>query len=178
MIDKIRELLFKFFKKESFIGKMIDKFFTQEIVLYVFFGVLTTVVNLCTFFLFKKLFISIGWSGVLSNILPEGSKAAEIIGGSEYLDANCIAWVVGVVFAFVTNKIWVFESKSWSPSVAGKEFAGFMSARLFSFAVETAMMFVMVSLLSLNDLLAKIIVGVVVIIMNYAFSKLFIFKKK
>ena len=178
MIDKIRELLFKFFKKESFIGKMIDKFFTQEIVLYVFFGVLTTVVNLFTFFLFKKLFISIGWSGVLSNILPEGSKAAEIIGGSEYLDANCIAWVVGVVFAFVTNKIWVFESKSWSPSVAGKEFAGFMSARLFSFAVETAMMFVMVSLLSLNDLLAKIIVGVVVIIMNYVFSKLFIFKKK
>lgn len=178
MIDKIRELLFKFFKKESFIGKMIDKFFTQEIVLYIFFGVLTTIVNLFTFFVFKKLFISIGWSGVLSAFLPEGSKAAEIIGGSEYLDANCIAWVVGVVFAFVTNKIWVFESKTWEPNVAGKEFAGFVGARLFSFAVETAMMFVMVSLLSLNDLLAKIIVGVVVIIMNYVFSKLFIFKKK
>ena len=178
MIEKIRKLLFKLFKKESFIGKIIDKFFTQEIVLYVFFGVLTTVVNLVTFYLFKKLFISIGWEGALSSILPPDSKATEIIGGSEYLDANCIAWVVAVIFAFITNKLWVFESKTWSPSVAGKEFAGFIGARIFSFAVETLMMFVFVSLFSMNDLIAKIIIGVVVIIMNYVFSKLIIFKKK
>ncbi len=178
MIEKIRKLLFNLFKKESFIGKIIDKFFTQEIVLYVFFGVLTTVVNLVTFYLFKKLFISIGWEGALSSILPPDSKAAEIIGGSEYLDANCIAWVVAVIFAFITNKLWVFESKTWSPSVAGKEFAGFIGARIFSFAVETLMMFVFVSLFSMNDLIAKIIIGVVVIIMNYVFSKLIIFKKK
>ena len=178
MIEKIRELLFKVFKKESFIGKIIDKLFTEEIVLYVFFGVLTTVVNLATFYVFKKLFISIGWEGVLSSVLPPDSKAAEIIGGSEYLDANCIAWVAGVIFAFITNKLWVFNSKSWKPSVAGKEFTGFVGARLFSFAVETLMMFVFVSLLSMNDLIAKLIVGVVVIIMNYIFSKLIIFKKK
>lgn len=179
MIEKIRELLFKLFKKESFIGRLVDKFFTKEIVTYLFFGVLTTVINLLTFYLFKQLFISIGWDGVFNSILPEGSALYNIFsGGSDYLDANCIAWVVGVIFAFVTNKLWVFESKSWKPSVAGREFTGFMGARIFSFLVETVMMFVFVTLLSLNDLIAKIIVGIVVVILNYVFSKLLIFKKK
>ncbi len=179
MTEKIRELLFKLFKKESFLGKLIDKFFTREIVTYIFFGVLTTVVNLLTFYLFKKLFISIGWDGVFNALIPEGSKLLEIFsGGSDYLDANFIAWVAGVVFAFVTNKLWVFESKSWRPAVAGREFAGFVGARVFSFAVETVMMFVMVSLLSFNEFVAKIVVGVVVIIINYVFSKLLIFKNK
>lgn len=178
MINKIRDMLFKLFKKDSFIGKLIDKFFTVEFISYVFFGLLTTVVNLITFYVFKKIFIAAEWNGVLNAIIPEGSKAAEIIGGSEYLDANCIAWIVAVIFAFVTNKLWVFDSKSWAPSVAGREFASFIGARLFSFAIETAMMFVFVSLLSMNDLIAKIIVGIVVIIINYVFSKLIIFKKK
>ena len=179
MIDKIRELLFKFFKKESFIGQIIDKLFTKEIITYVFFGVLTTVVNLATFYVFKKLFINIGWEGFFNAIIPEDSAILKIFsGGSEYLDANAIAWVAGVVFAFVTNKLWVFESKSWKPSVAGKEFVGFMGARIFSFFVETLMMFVMVSLLKWNDFIAKCIVGVVVVIINYVFSKLIIFKSK
>lgn len=179
MIKKIRQLLFKIFKKESFIGKIIDKLFTKEIITYVFFGVLTTVVNLATFYVFKKLFISIGWDGVFNAIIPENSAIIRIFsGGSDYLDANAIAWVVGVVFAFVTNKLWVFESKSWKPSVAGKEFTGFLGARIFSFVVETLMMFVMVSLLTWNEFVSKIIVGVVVVIINYVFSKLIIFKNK
>ncbi len=179
MIDKIRELLFKIFKKESFLGKLIDRFFTREIVTYIFFGVLTTVVNLLTFYLFKRLFISIGWNGIFNAVIPENSKLLEIFSdGSDYLDANFIAWVAGVVFAFVTNKLWVFESKSWKPSIAGKEFVGFVGARVFSFAVESVMMFVMVSLISWNDFVAKIIVGVIVIIINYVFSKLIIFKNK
>ena len=79
MIDKIRELLFRIFKKDSFIGKMIDKFFTKEIISYIFFGVLTTAVNLFTFFVFKKLFISIGWDGVLNTLLTSAGweKALE-----------------------------------------------------------------------------------------------------
>ncbi len=179
MIEKIRELLFKIFKKESFLGKLVDRLITREIITYIFFGVLTTAVNLLTFYLFKQLFISIGWNGIFNAIIPADSKLIQVFsGGSDYLDANFIAWVAGVVFAFVTNKLWVFESKSWKPSVAGKEFAGFVGARIFSFAVETLMMFVMVSLLSWNDFVAKIIVGVVVIIMNYVFSKLLIFRKK
>lgn len=179
MTEKIRELLFKIFKKGTVIGKLIDKFFTKEIVSYVFFGMMTTIVNLLTFYIFKQLFISIGWDGIFNAIIPEGSKIVEIFSsGSEYLDANFIAWVAGVVFAFVTNKLWVFESKSWKPAVAGKEFTGFVGARIFSFIVETIMMFVMVSLLTWNDFVAKIIVGVVVIVINYIFSKLLIFKKK
>lgn len=179
MIDKIRELLFKIFKKESFIGKLVDKFFTKEIVTYIIFGVLTTAVNLVTFYIFKKIFISIGWNGVFNEIVPENSKIVELFsGGSDYLDANLIAWVAGVIFAFVTNKLFVFESKSWKPSVAGKEFAGFVGARVFSLGVEMLGMFVMVTLLTWNEFVAKIIVGVAVIIINYIFSKLLIFKNK
>ncbi len=179
MIEKTRELLFKIFKKEGFIGKLIDKFFTKEIVSYVFFGVMTTIVNLAVFYLTKKLFAAIGWNGVFNSIVPEDSKIVELFsGGSEYLDANLIAWVAGVIFAFVTNKLFVFESKSWKPSVAGKEFTGFVGARVFSLVVEMLGMFVMVTLLVWNELVAKLIVGVIVIIMNYIFSKLLIFKKK
>ena len=179
MIDKTRELLFKIFKKESFIGKVVDKLFTKEIVTYVFFGVLTTVINLAAFGIFKEIFVKIGWEGIINKIIPEGNALYDIFsGGTDYLDANCIAWVIGVVFAFVTNKLWVFESKSWKPSVAGKEFTGFVGARVFSFVIETLMMFVLVSLISCPEMVAKIIVGVVVVILNYIFSKLFIFKKK
>ena len=179
MIEKIRELLFRFFKKDGFIGKMIDKFFTKEIISYIFFGVMTTLVNLAVFYLAKKLFAAIGWNGVFNTIVPENSKIVELFsGGSDYLDANLIAWVAGVIFAFVTNKLFVFESKSWKPSVAGKEFTGFVGARVFSLVVEMLGMFVMVTLLTWNELVSKLIVGVIVIIMNYIFSKLLIFKKK
>lgn len=181
MIDKIRELLFRLFKKESFIGKLIDKFFTKEIVSYIFFGVLTTAVNLLTFYLFKELFISIGWEGILNTLLSSAGweKALDFLSdGSDYLDANTIAWVVGVLFAFFTNKLFVFESKSWKPSVAGREFIGFVGARILSFVAESLLMFLMVTVLSWNELVAKIIVGIVVIVMNYVFSKLFIFKKE
>lgn len=179
MIEKTRELLFKIFKKESFIGKLTDKLLTQEIVSYVLFGVLTTIVNLAVFYLTKQLFVSIGWNGFFNTIVPADSKIVELFsGGSEYLDANLIAWVAGVIFAFVTNKLFVFESKSWKPSVAGKELTSFVGARVFSLAVEMLGMFVMVTLLVWNELAAKLMVGVIVIIMNYIFSKLFIFRKK
>lgn len=179
MIEKTRELLFKIFKKESFIGKLIDKFFTKEIVSYIFFGVMTTLVNLAVFYLTKQIFAAIGWNGVFNTIVPADSKIVELFsGGSEYLDANLIAWVAGVIFAFVTNKLFVFESKSWKPSVAGKEFTGFVGARVFSLVVEMLGMFVMVTLLEWNELVSKLVVGFVVIIMNYIFSKLLIFKKK
>ena len=62
--------------------------------------------------------------------------------------------------------------------MAGKEFASFVGARIFSFVVESVMMFLMVTVLSWSELVSKIIVGVVVIVMNYVFSKLFIFKNK
>ena len=181
MIDKMRELLFKIFKRESFLGKLVDKFFTREIITYIIFGVLTTAVNLVTFYIFKKIFISIGWEGVFNKLLGSAGwdKALELLGsGTDYLDATVIAWTVAVIFAFVTNKLIVFESKSWKPAVAGKEFVGFIGARLFSLLVELVFMFVMVSLLKWNDFVAKFIVQVIVVILNYVFSKLLIFKNK
>lgn len=181
MIDKMRELLFKIFKRESFLGKLVDKFFTREIITYIIFGVLTTAVNLVTFYIFKKIFISIGWEGVFNKLLGSAGwdKALELLGsGTDYLDATVIAWTVAVIFAFVTNKLIVFESKSWKPAVAGKEFVGFIGARLFSLLVELVLMFVMVTLLKWNDFVAKFIVQVIVVILNYVFSKLLIFKNK
>ncbi len=181
MIDKMRELLFKIFKRESFLGKLGDKFFTREIITYIIFGVLTTAVNLVTFYIFKKIFISIGWEGVFNKLLGSAGwdKALELLGsGTDYLDATVIAWTVAVIFAFVTNKLIVFESKSWKPAVAGKEFVGFIGARLFSLLVELVFMFVMVTLLKWNDFVAKFIVQVIVVILNYVFSKLLIFKNK
>lgn len=181
MIDKMRELLFKIFKRESFLGKLVDKFFTREIITYIIFGVLTTAVNLVTFYIFKKIFISIGWEGVFNKLLGSAGwdKALELLGsGTDYLDATVIAWTVAVIFAFVTNKLIVFESKSWKPAVAGKEFVGFVGARLFSLLVELVFMFVMVTLLKWNDFVAKFIVQVIVVILNYVFSKLLIFKNK
>ena len=180
MIDKMRELLFKIFKRESFLGKLVDKFFTREIITYIIFGVLTTAVNLVTFYIFKKIFISIGWEGVFNKLLGSAGwdKALELLGsGTDYLDATVIAWTVAVIFAFVTNKLIVFESKSWKPAVAGKEFVGFIGARLFSLLVELVFMFVMVTLLKWNDFVAKFIVQVIVVILNYVFSKLLIFQK-
>lgn len=181
MTEKIRELLFKVFKKESFIGKIIDKFFTREIVTYIIFGVLTTAVNLVTFYITKQIFISIGWDGVFNALLGSAGweKALALLGsGTDYLDATVIAWTVAVIFAFVTNKLIVFESKSWKPAVAGKEFVGFIGARLFSLLVELLCMFVMVTLLNWNEFVAKVIVQIIVVILNYVFSKLLIFKNK
>ena len=191
MIEKIRELLFKIFKKEGFIGKMIDKFFTKEFISYIFFGLMTTIVNLAVFYLTKKLFAAIGWNGVFNTIVPEDSKIVELFsGGSEYLDANLIAWIAGVVFAFVTNKLFVFESKSWKSKTAGKEFIEFVGARLFSFGVEEGGMWLFVDVLgfgekSLNlfgftisgQIIAKLALAVIVVILNYFFSKFIIFKK-
>lgn len=181
MTEKIRELLFKIFKKESFIGKLIDKFFTREIVTYIIFGVLTTAVNLVTFYISKQIFISIGWDGVFNAMLGSAGweKALALLGsGTDYLDATVIAWTVAVIFAFVTNKLIVFESKSWKPAVAGKEFVGFIGARLFSLLVELLCMFIMVTLLHWNEFVAKVIVQIIVVILNYVFSKLIIFKNK
>lgn len=180
MIEKIRDLLFKTFKKESFIGKLINKFVTKEFITYVLFGVLTTILNFAVFFVFHEYFLFIGWEGTLHSILPDNEFFRQLFEGDDpcYLDANTIAWVAGVIFAFVTNKLWVFESKSWKPSIALKEFFSFTGARIFSFVIETIMIFVLVTLMSVDEMLSKVIIGVVVIILNYIFSKLFIFKKK
>ena len=123
------------------------------VLLYLIFGVLTTFVNIVVYYiLFNHVF--------LSNIL-----------------SNAIAWVAAVIFAFITNKIWVFKSKTLEIEKVIKELIAFFSARLSTGLLDMAIMYVGVDLLKVNSIYSKIISGVVVVILNYIFSKLFIFRK-
>lgn len=126
----------------------------EEIILYGFFGVCTTIVNILTYYVFAHIF---NFSTVLSTI---------------------IAWIVGVLFAFVTNKIWVFKSKKWDKSIIVKEILSFFSCRLFTGLLDIVIMYLFVDVLSFNDMIIKIISNIIVIILNYIASKLIIFNKK
>ncbi len=146
--------------------KLIKKY--KELILYVVFGVLTTLVNFASFKIFN------------------------VIWGEElYLLSNVLAWFISVVFAYVTNKLFVFESRSWKFNVAVKEIGSFFAARVFSFLIEEAGLYVFVDLLGFDaykidifgvviggKMISKIILSVIVVILNYFFSKLVIFKKK
>lgn len=126
----------------------------KEMILYIFFGGLTTLINLISYFICYK---QLGISNVVSNV---------------------IAWILSVVFAFNTNKIWVFESKSWKKEIVFKELISFISVRLLTGFVDTAIMYVGVDLFKFNGLIMKILSNVIVLVSNYLGSKLFIFKKK
>ncbi len=128
-----------------------QKLINYETVSYIFFGVLTTIVNYVAFAVLES---PLGW-----------------------LIANTIAWVAGVLFAYVTNKLFVFDSKTVEAGALAKEFILFVLARVASLLFETAFMYLFVDLLSLNALVCKIIAAVGVVVMNYIFSKLFIFIK-
>lgn len=121
---------------------------------YAAFGVFTTVVNLAVY---NLCYYQAGLSNTVSNIF---------------------AWVMAVTFAFLTNKSWVFESKSWAWSVLRKEIPAFVSCRLATGVMDLAIMYVCVDILGWHAMLMKLISNVLVIILNYIFSKLVIFKKK
>lgn len=140
----------------------------KEIINYIIFGVLTTVVNFAVFWLFNRL-----------------------LGRDFYLTSNVIAWIVAVAFAYITNKIWVFESKVTTVKGILLEVGEFFLARLFSLGVEEAGLLIFVDLLKFKNLsfelftfaitgemLSKIILAVIVVILNYIFSKFIIFKKQ
>lgn len=126
----------------------------KDIILYLFFGVATTIINILTYALFTKVFC---------------------IG---YLISNIISWIISVAFAFFTNKIFVFESKISSKILIIKEFLLFYYYRLLSLIIEICLLYIFVDILKINDLLMKIITNVIVIILNYFFSKFKVFKNK
>ena len=125
----------------------------RELFWYGVFGVLTTIINMAAFWLF---------SDVLS---------------VHYMVANVIAWVIAVAFAYVTNKLWVFESKSWARSVWIPECIGFVSARLATGLLDMGLMYLMISIIGVPKMWAKLVSNVVVIIGNYVLSKLVVFRK-
>ena len=130
------------------------KFCNYEIIAYVICGVLTTVVNYAVYF-----------------ILPLGT------GGAEVVIKTGIAWIAAVLFAFVVNKIFVFDSLSRDSKTVVRELIPFIAARLLSLGFDALFMYVTVGLLHLNEPLFKIISNIFVMIANYFASKL-IFRKK
>lgn len=124
-----------------------------ELFWYGFFGVVGTLINILIFYLLSQL-LSVN-----------------------YMVANLVAWVFSVAFAFVTNKIWVFKSKTWAFSVWLKECIHFVLARIGTCVFDMGYMFVSISLLHFNETISKIISNVIVIILNYVLSKIWIFRK-
>lgn len=140
----------------------------KEIISYLFFGVLATVVNIVCFQIFNIIFDE-----------------------ELYLLSNVLSWIITVIFAFITNKLWVFESKSWQFSVIKTEIIGFTVARVFSLVLEEAGLYLLIDLLNLKSfsfeafgfiitgsLIAKVIMQVIVVLSNYIFSKFIIFKRR
>ena len=126
----------------------------QQPILDLFFGVCTTAVNIITYYI-----------------------SAHIVSLSVVL-STCLAWAISVIFAYITNKWWVFESKSLRLKAVVLEFLSFTGCRLFTGACDLLIMFIFVDCLAMNDLFVKIASNVLVVILNYIFSKLIIFKQK
>lgn len=140
--------------------KLIDTFLNKEVVNYLIFGVLTTIVNIAVYY-------AMTWG-----------KTVEDLATSEMLLANFVAWVAGVTFAYITNKLFVFESKTETKKEFFKELVSFVWFRVLSLILDMGVMFVTVDIMKLNDKVMKIVSNVLVVIANYIFSKLFIFNKE
>ena len=125
-----------------------------DILSYLFFGGLTTLVN------FLVYFPLLNWLHLSATV------------------SNIIAWAVAVAFAYLTNKPFVFRSHDWSWKTVGPELAKFVSCRIGSGLLETAAIFLTVDLLHWNGNLMKLLLAVVVVILNYIGSKLLVFTKK
>lgn len=176
---KLKELYEKIYNKVFSIGIFkkllkipgVEKLLQYEIVSYLVFGVLTTVVNFVTYM-------------GIALLSGEGyeEKILFTVGAFELhwvLVMNAIAWVASVLFAFITNKLFVFESTSWKPAVAIKELISFLGARILSFLIFEELIFaLLINVFGIRDLISKLIVAVFVVIFNYVASKLVIFRKK
>ena len=126
----------------------------EEIINYLIVGVLTTLVSIVAYFIFAKIF------------------------GINYLISNVISWIISVAFAYVTNKLFVFKDKEKDKKQVLIQVYQFVKYRLLSLIIDVFLMYVFVELIKLDDMIAKVINQVIVIVLNYVFSKLFVFKSK
>ena len=125
----------------------------RELFLYLIFGGLTTIINILVYFVLARVF------------------------AINYQVSTIIAWILSVLFAYGTNKLFVFESKNESRKDDFREVISFFAFRILSLGMDMGSMYLMVQVLSIDDLIAKIVTNIIVVIVNYLFSKLFIFKK-
>lgn len=122
----------------------------KEIINYLIFGALTTLISIVTYAIFTKVF------------------------HIDYLISNVLSWIIAVLFAYITNKIYVFESKSKKNI---KEITSFFFFRVVSLIIEMIILYIFVDILHIDDLVTKIIAQIIVIVSNYVFSKVFVFNK-
>lgn len=125
----------------------------RDVLVYLVFGVLTTVVN---YAVYLPVYNWLGLSAAVSNM---------------------IAWVAAVAFSFLTNKPFVFQSHDWSSKTVLPELSKFVGCRVASGAMETVILFLAVDLLHWNGNIWKFVTQVLVVILNYVASKLIVFKK-
>lgn len=117
--------------------------------MYVIFGVLTTLVNIVVYYIFARVFLL------------------------NYIVSNIVAWILSVLFAYVTNRLWVFESVNKNIL---KEITLFFAGRLFSGVVDTGLMYLFIDILTIGDFISKVLIQIIVVILNYVLSKLVVFK--
>lgn len=127
---------------------------SKEIILYLVFGVLTTLVNIVAYYLFATVF------------------------NQSTLLSNTIAWFLSVMFAYVTNRYFVFSEHATGFRSVVFECSKFYSGRIFTGVLDMALMVFFVDVCHYNDFVVKIVVNVVVVVLNYIISKLLIFKGK
>ena len=154
---KIWEAIERFFlgiARKIKLGKLADIYEAHlEGMRYLVFGAFTTLINIVTYSIFFYLF---NISNAISNI---------------------IAWIIGVIFAYITNKIIVFDSKTETKNKLLKEISSFVTCRLLTLIVDELIMIITVDKLGFNGLIMKIIANIIVIILNFVLSKLIIFRK-
>ena len=97
--------------------------------------------------------------------------------GVSNVTSTAVAWLAAVIAAYLTNRVWVFESKAAGFGPLAREFAAFLSCRVATGLADVAIMYVGVDLLRMQPILMKLLANVVVIVGNYLASKFFIFKK-
>lgn len=125
----------------------------KEVINYLFFGGCTFLVSIITFYIFNKILLL-----------------------NEHV-ANVISWILAVSFAYITNKLYVFDSKTNNNKELLKEIGSFISARILTLVIEEIILFIGINMLKLDAMFIKILAQIIVIASNYILSKLFIFKK-
>lgn len=133
--------------------KLYNKY--KEIINYIIFGALTTLISLLVYFVLVNTFLN-----------PDDAIKLQI--------ANVISWIAGVFFAYITNRRYVFESKEKNKA---KEATKFFAARITTLLIDMLIMFIGVTIFGVNDKIIKVISQIIVVISNYVFSKLIVFKK-
>ena len=136
--------------------RIFEKFYkkNKEMLLYLLFGGLTTIVSIGTY----------AWFNVELHI--------------NELIANIISWIFAVTFAYITNKIWVFQSKTTGFAAVCQEMVKFYGGRLSTLAIEELILFIFITLLHGNSVLVKLVAQIIVLALNYIISKIFVFKNK